>query len=72
MAKRHPSTHGLIPRFASLEEEAAFWDTHDVTGYLEELKSVKVGFARNLSEGITIRLDAETLAALRKQPHHPE
>ena len=67
MTKNEQSPPERIPRFASLEEEAAFWDTHDVTDYPDELKPVKVRFARNLSEGITIRLDAETLAALRKQ-----
>lgn len=29
-----------IPAFASREEEAAFWDTHDITEYLDELKPV--------------------------------
>ncbi|HLZ69391.1 MAG TPA: CopG family antitoxin [Dehalococcoidia bacterium] len=69
MTKRDRSTPERIPAFASREEEAAFWDTHDVTDYLDELRPVKVHFARNLSEGITIRLDAETLATLREQAH---
>ncbi len=54
-----------IPRFASREEEAEFWDTHDITEYQDELKPVRVRFAKNLSEGITIRLDPETLRELR-------
>jgi hypothetical protein len=56
-----------IPQFRSREEEAEFWDTHDVTDYLDELEPVKVRFARNLSEGITIRFDPKTLATLRLQ-----
>ena len=58
-----------IPRFSSREEEAEFWDTHDLADYWQEFKPVRARFAKNLSEGITIRLDPETLAELRKQAH---
>ena len=58
---------GRIPEFASLEEEAKFWDTHDTTDYEAEFKPVKVRFAKNLSEGITVRFDPETLAKLRAE-----
>ena len=56
-----------IPAFKSKEEEARFWDTHDFTDYTGEFKPVRVRFAKNLSRGITIRLDPETLAILRSQ-----
>jgi len=56
-----------IPEFKSRQEEAEFWDTHDLADYWDEFKPVKVRFARNLSEGITIRFDPETLAKLREQ-----
>ena len=42
-----------IPEFANREEEAAFWDSHDITDYLGELQPVEVRFARNLSQDIT-------------------
>ncbi len=58
-------TKSRIPKFNSYQEEAEFWDTHDTTDYEDEFKPVKVRFAKNLSEGITIRLDPETLAELR-------
>lgn len=58
-----------IPEFASIEEEAEFWDTHDTTNYEDEFKPVRVRFAKNLSEGITIRFDAKTLADLRARAH---
>ena len=60
----HP-TAGSLPEFATIEEEAEFWDTHDITDYLGELKPVEVRFARHLSEGITIRLDPEAAVELR-------
>jgi predicted DNA binding CopG/RHH family protein len=58
-----------VPIFKSREEEAAFWDTHDVADYWDDLKPVRVRFAKNLSQGITIRLDPETLAVLRSRAH---
>lgn len=60
---------GKIPEFKSKEEEARFWDSHDFTDYPNEFKPVRVRFARNLSQGITIRLDPETLGVLRFQAH---
>ena len=30
-----------IPEFKSIKEEAAFWDTHDITDYLDELEIVE-------------------------------
>jgi hypothetical protein len=56
-----------IPEFRSREEEAAFWDTHDLADYWDEWTPVKVRFAKNLSEGITVRFDPETMRALRTQ-----
>lgn len=58
-----------VPDFASREEEAAFWDTHDISDYWEELTPVKIRTAQNLSEGITIRLDPDTLDQLRSRAH---
>jgi len=54
-----------IPEFANREEEAEFWDTHDLSDYWDEFKPVKVRFAKHLSQGITIRFDKETLDELR-------
>lgn len=54
-----------IPEFKSIQEEAEFWDKHDTTDYEDEFKPVKVRFAKNLSQGITVRLDPGTLGELR-------
>jgi predicted DNA binding CopG/RHH family protein len=56
-----------IPQFATREEEARWWDTHDLADYQDEFKTVRAHFAKNLSEGITIRFDPETLNTLRQQ-----
>ena len=58
-----------IPEFKTIEQEAEFWDTHDLADYWDEFKPVKVRFAKNLSESITIRFEPETLAQLRSLAH---
>ena len=56
-----------IPEFHSQEEEAAFWDTHDMADHWDEFKPVTTAFAKNLSGAITVRLDPDTLQELRAQ-----
>lgn len=56
-----------IPAFANYAEEAEFWDTHDTADYEGEFRPARVRFAKNLSEGITIRFDQETLSKLRAE-----
>jgi len=58
-----------IPDFKNHEEEAKFWDTHSVTDFLDEFKPVEAKFAKNLSEGITIRFDKNTLEQIRTIAH---
>ena len=65
MPKKKAPTPSRIPEFASIEEEAAFWDTHSTTDYEEEFKPVRARFAKGLSTGVTIRFDPETLRRLR-------
>ena len=62
---RKPRSKGRVPAFANRQDEAKFWDTHDIADYWQDLKPVRARFARQLSEGITIRLDPQTLAELR-------
>lgn len=56
-----------IPGDVSREELAKFWDTHSAADYWDELRPVKVTFAKNLSAGITIRFDEKALTTLRKK-----
>jgi predicted DNA binding CopG/RHH family protein len=58
-----------IPEFKNQEEEAKFWETHSFSEFTDELKPVKVQFAKNLSEGITIRFDQPTLNKIRELAH---
>ena len=36
--------HGKIPSFNSIEEGAEFWDTHDVTDFIEGTSTVSVTY----------------------------
>jgi len=56
-----------IPEFSSYEEEARWWETHNLADYQDEFKTVRARFAKNLSEGIHVRLDPETLKRLRRE-----
>jgi predicted DNA binding CopG/RHH family protein len=63
------TTKKRIPEFASIEEEAAFWDMHSTADYESEFKPVRVRFAKKLSEGLTIRLDPDTIEKVRAEAH---
>jgi predicted DNA binding CopG/RHH family protein len=54
-----------VPVFANREDEARFWDTHSFADYWDEFKPVQVHFAKKLSDGITVRLDSDTLKKVR-------
>jgi predicted DNA binding CopG/RHH family protein len=61
-----------IPDFKSREEEAQWWDTHDLADYWDEFRPVKVRFAKklsNLSETLNIRLDPEDVVKLGQEAH---
>lgn len=40
---------GRIPAFHNVEEEAEFWDTHDITDYLDDLDQVEVRVSPHLT-----------------------
>lgn len=56
-----------IPDFATREEMAQFWDTHDIADYWDQLQPIRVRVPKNLSEPLTIRLDPQSLAELRSR-----
>ena len=65
--RRRPPSR--IPTFASIEEEAAFWDTHSITDFADELTVITdVRFVKaRPKNGLTVRLEPETLAALTER-----
>lgn len=52
-----PPTQSRLPEFASYEEEAEFWDTHDVTDYIDETAPKPMPFGDVRSLGIMLPMD---------------
>lgn len=59
--------HGRIPAFHNVEEEAAFWDTHDVTDYLDESQPAELTVGSDLAAKLTLRLGRADREALARQ-----
>jgi predicted DNA binding CopG/RHH family protein len=62
-------TKSRIPTFDTVEEEAAFWDTHDLIEFEDELEVVTdVKFVKaKPKKTITVRLEPDMLSALTKE-----
>ena len=63
-------TKSKIPTFKTIQEEARFWDTHDITDFMDELEPVTVAPFRKKTKGITVRFDEKTLNDLRAKATH--
>lgn len=63
-----------IPSFATIEEEAKFWDTHDSSEFETEFKEVtNVKFVRAGSRrAVTIQLDQSVFEALATRAHQDD
>ncbi len=62
-------TKGRIPTFKTIEEEAAFWDTHSSEEFADELtpaENVKFIKARP-KRALTVRLEEDTFEKLTKE-----
>jgi hypothetical protein len=58
------TTKSTLPKFKSREEEAAWFEAH-MTEHWDEVKPVEVNFAKNLSTGLNVRFDPDSLEKLR-------
>ena len=58
----HPSNP--IPEFATREEIAEFWDTHDFTDYWDELEPANLEASPNLASSILVSLDGDSLSQI--------
>ena len=66
MSGTKQSPDNPIPQFATREEEAEFWDTHDFADYWDELEQANVVVSPNLTSSIllSLELDGESLTRL--------
>lgn len=61
-----------IPKFKSDKEAAKFWDTHDSTDYLDELKEIKVKISPKLKQKVKERAQLKKPVTLRLEPKQIE
>ena len=60
-----------IPHFRSEAEEARFWDTHDSTDFLDELRPARLTFARPKPKVlVSVRIAKPEVALLRRIAAH--
>ncbi len=71
---RYPTkAYGNVPAFHNTEEEAEFWDTHDLSEFWEQGEPVRIRHRKN--RPLQIRLDVEAdreLQALADSQHIPK
>ncbi len=67
MNDKNKTRDPLPDEFATYEEAAEFWDTHDSTDYLDILQPVAVEDAELRERRYEIELDEDVVLALRKQ-----
>ena len=53
-----------IPQFATREEEAAFWDTHDFMDYWDELEPANLKAGANVASSILVSMDGDSLSQI--------
>lgn len=58
--------HGRVPSFNNIEEEAEFWDTHDLTGFDAEFGTFRIMNDQVLTDTLIVRLEPETWQTLSK------
>ena len=61
---RSERVRSKIPEFETLEEEAAFWDSHSLAEFEDELEPVELEVVLPLRHGITVSLESEAFHRL--------
>ena len=72
-----PPRRSRIPDFTSIEEEAEFWDTHDITDYLDESWPVQIRVSdefkarvdQRAADPLTLNLEREDREELARRAH---
>ncbi|MDO8570601.1 MAG: CopG family antitoxin [Candidatus Daviesbacteria bacterium] len=66
--KKRKKFKSKIPNFKTYEEEANFWDTHDITSFEDETEEVEIIFAleKPKEETLVLRLQEDTKKKLIK------
>ena len=64
--EQHGQKQSKTPEFANREEEAEFWDTHDFTDDLNELKVIGVKTSDVIDYAVIVRFDLDTFNKLHE------
>lgn len=58
----------LLPHFKTEDEERKFWDTHDLTDFMDQLKPVKLDLSKlkPTTESISLRLPGFLLMRIKQ------
>lgn len=59
-----------IPKFSSVAEESAYWDSHSLTEHLGEFKAVKGRFKGPSKQLLSIRIDLDLVRTIRRIADH--
>ena len=57
-------TVNRIPEFATRQEEAEFWDSHDFVDFWDELGPIQIETGDDLARRVSLCLDADSLGAV--------
>lgn len=61
---RHRPPSSRIPDFRTIEEEAAFWDSHSTTEFEDEWEPAELEVATPLMHSMKVSFDASTLGRI--------
>lgn len=66
-----PNKITTLPKFKSIQEEAAFWDTHSLADYWNDMKPIEAIFkpSREKKETMTIRIQPKIKRRVQKIAH---
>ena len=69
MSQDSQHTDNRIPEFATRQEEADFWDSHDFADFWDELKPIRIETGDTLACRVALRLDADSLGEVCALAH---
>lgn len=59
-----------VPKFSTMGEESAYWDSHSLTEHQDEFKAVKMKFKGPVKHLLSIRIDLDLVREIRRIADH--
>ncbi|MBD2774982.1 CopG family antitoxin [Iningainema tapete] len=70
MSDKHQQIEPIPDEFASLEQAAEFWDTHDTTDYLDSFETVILENVELKQRHFEVEVDVDLMKVLYEQAQH--